>query len=164
MVAWKPSIAGWERKHAVHEDDFDRGRYMRGWSFHHDWDTGVQATADSAIADTYRRFVARVAEGRGLSLAETEAAAQGRVWMGEDAREHRLVDEIGGLEQAIAEARRRGGIPAGERIRIAGFRRPRPPFLERLAGSAVSTAWERATGLPDPGEPLYWADDESLAP
>jgi protease-4 len=163
-VVTKPSIAGWDRKHGVREDDFERGRFMRGWSFHQDWDAGLQATADSAIADTYHRFVARVAEGRGLSLEETEAVAQGRVWMGEDARERRLVDEIGGLEQAIAEARRRGGIPAGERIRIAEFRRPRPPFLQRLAGWALSSAWERATRMPDPGEPLYWADDESFAP
>ncbi len=164
VVAWKPSIAGFERKHGVREDDFDRGRYMRGWSFHHDWDPALQATADSAIADTYHRFVAKVAEGRGLSFEATEAVAQGRVWMGADARDRRLVDEIGGLEQAIAEARRRGGIPEGERIRIAEFRRPRPPFLQRLAGSVLSAAWERATGVPDPGEPLYWADDESLGP
>jgi protease-4 len=164
VVTWKPSLAGWDRKHGVHEDDFDRGAYMRGWSVHEDWDRELQATADSAIAETYRRFVTRVAEGRGLPVASVYGVAQGRVWMGEDARDRRLVDEIGGLEEAIAEARRRGGIPAGERIRMAEFRRPRPPFFQRLAGSLLSSAWERSTGLPEPGEPLYWADDESLGP
>jgi hypothetical protein len=47
---------------------------------------------------------------------------------------------------------------------MAEFRRPRPPFFQRLAGSLLSSAWERSTGLPEPGEPLYWADDESLGP
>ena len=164
VVFYKPSVAGWDRKHGVHEDDFERGRFMGGWSYHHDWDAGLQAAADSAIAGTYRRFVSKVAEGRGLSWDEAESVAQGRVWLGEDARARRLVDEIGGLEQAIAAARTRGGIPAGETIRLAEFRRPRPSFLQRLVGTAVSEAWERTMGLPELGEPLYWADDETLAP
>src|SRR5262249_8016304 len=70
-----------------------------------------------------------------------------------------LVDEIGGLEQAIAEARRRAGIPAGEKIRIAEFRRPRPPWIDALTNQVVSRAWSSATHLPEPGEPLYWDDE-----
>lgn len=164
VLTTKPSIAGWERKHGVREDDFDRGSYMRGWSFHQDWDARLQASADSSIADTYHLFVSKVAAGRKLSYDAVDAVAQGRVWLGEDARERRLVDEIGGLEQAIAAARTRGGIPAGEKIRIAEFRRPRPSLLQRLAGSAVREAWEQTVGLPNLGEPLYWADDEAFAP
>jgi len=164
VVTVKPSVAGWERKHGVHEDDFERGPYMRGWSFHQDWDARLQAAADSAIADTYRRFVSKVAAGRGLTYDAVDEVAQGRVWLGEDARARRLVDEIGGLERAIADARIRAGIPAGEKIRIAEFRRPRPSLLERLAGSAVREAFEQTVGLPDLGGPLYWADDDALAP
>jgi protease-4 len=163
VLTTKPSIAGWDRKHGVREDDFDRGAYMRGWSFHQDWDARLQASADSSIAETYRQFVSKVAAGRKLSYDAVDSVAQGRVWLGEDARERRLVDEIGGLEQAIAEARARGGIPAGERIRIAEFRRPRPSLFERLAGSAVREAWEQTVGRPDLDEPLYWADDDALA-
>ena len=93
----------------------------------------------------------RVADGRGMNYADVDAVAQGRVWMGEDAVRHRLVDEIGGLEQAIAEARRRGGVPDGEKIRIAEYRRPRPGLLARLIGSYVRDTWERSMGLPEPG-------------
>ncbi len=164
VVRIKPSIAGWDRKHGVREDDFERGRFMGRESPHQDWDARDQAAADSSIQDTYRRFVARVAQGRGLTVEAADAVAQGRVWLGDDAREHRLVDEIGGLEQAIAEARRRGGVPAAEEIRIAEFRRPRPSLIQRLAGSALAQAWERTMALPEPGETLDWADDDSLAP
>ncbi len=164
VVRIKPSIAGWDRKHGVREDDFERGRFMGRESPHQDWDARDQAAADSSIQDTYRRFVARVAQGRGLTVEAADAVAQGRVWLGDDARERRLVDEIGGLEQAIAEARRRGGVPAAEEIRIAEFRRPRPSLIQRLAGSALAQAWERTMALPEPGETLDWADDDSLAP
>lgn len=160
VLTLKPSLEGWYAKHHVQEDDFERGRYMSGTSTARDWDTGMQATADSAIAVYYRGFVAKVADGRGLAWAQVDSVAQGRVWMGEDALQHRLVDEIGGLEAAVAEARRRAGIPAGEKIRLVEYRRPRPPFWERLAGSAVSTMWARSFHVPDPAAVYYLTDDD----
>ena len=48
------------------------------------------------------------------------------------------------------------GIPEGERIRIAEFRRPRPPWFQRLAGTALSEAWERTLGLPDSASGSTW--------
>ncbi|HEY6866739.1 MAG TPA: signal peptide peptidase SppA [Candidatus Eisenbacteria bacterium] len=159
VVFYKPSIEGWDRKHGVREDDFERGRYMGAWSLHRSWDAALQASADSAIGDVYGRFLDKVAAGRGLSRAETERVAQGRVWLGEDARARRLVDEIGGLEQAVRVARARAGVPEGEVIRLAEFRRPRPALLERLASSAVNAAWQQVVALPDLDQPLLWADD-----
>jgi protease-4 len=155
----KPSLEGFDRRHDVHEDDFERGRYMAGWSLHRDWTTEMQAIADSATYAYYRAFVAKVAEGRHLAWSDVDAVAQGRVWMGDDARTHRLVDEIGGLDAALAEARRRAGIPPGERIRPVEFRRPRPGLLQRLAGSALRETLEQSLRMPAPGAILYWNDD-----
>jgi protease-4 len=87
-----------------------------------------------------------------------DSVAQGRVWMGEDALRHRLVDEIGGLEVAVAEARVRAGIPAGERIRMVEYRRPRPWLVERLAGSALASVWARSVRMPESGAIYYLAD------
>jgi protease-4 len=53
---------------------------------------------------TYDEFLARVAEGRGLEKAEVDRIAQGRVWSGDQAVGLKLVDEIGGLADAIAHA------------------------------------------------------------
>jgi protease-4 len=62
------------------------------------------------IAGTVDRYYAQfknvVSEGRGLSEEEVEAIAQGRVWTGDQAKTNGLVDEIGGLQRAIAFARR----------------------------------------------------------
>jgi protease-4 len=160
VVSLKPSLEGWYEKHRVHQDDFDRGPYMRGLSTARDWDRTMQASADSATYDYYRGFVSKVAEGRRLEWAQVDSVARGRVWMGEDAVQHRLVDEIGGLEAAIAEARRRAGVPAGERIRLVEQRRPRPWFLPRMAQSALASVWASSVRLPEPGAYFYLADGE----
>ena len=154
----KPSLEAWYDRHRVRQDEFERGPFMGGWSSGRDWDAAFQASADSAIRRLYRSFVTRVAEGRKLPWSDVDAVAQGRVWMGEDALERKLVDEIGGLEEAIAEARRRAGVPAAEKIRVAEYRRPRPGFLQRLIGAELVEMWDRSLRLPEPGTVYYRAD------
>ena len=121
-----------------------------------DWTPAEQAAADSATLRFYRRFVSLVAADRGLAWDAVDAVAQGRVWMGEDALERRLVDEIGGLEAALAEARRRAGVPEGAKIRPLEYRRPRGWLFERALGGLVRQVWDDATRMPEPGAPLYW--------
>jgi protease IV len=53
----------------------------------------------------YSLFLARVSEGRKLAVEDVHAVAKGRVWTGEQALERGLVDELGGLDVAIARAR-----------------------------------------------------------
>jgi protease-4 len=102
-----------------------------------------------------------VAAGRGMTWDEVRDVAQGRVWMGEDALERRLVDRIGGLEDAVAEARRRARVPEGARIRLLEYRRPSPGLLQRIIGRTVGEAWRGATRMPAPGAMLYWTDDDA---
>ncbi|WP_437482772.1 signal peptide peptidase SppA [Sorangium sp. So ce1014] len=63
------------------------------------------------VKQLYDRFVARVAEGRRMRPDEVDAVARGRVWTGAQALERRLIDRIGGLREALAEARRLGRLP-----------------------------------------------------
>ena len=133
----KPSLEGFYARHHIHQDEFQRGDGMAGWSQGRDWTPAMQASADSTIKRYYRHFVDKVVEGRRLEPLDALAAAQGRVWMGEDALDRKLVDGRGGLESAIDDARRRGGVPAGEKIRLLEFGRPKPGFLARLLGNYV---------------------------
>ncbi len=64
------------------------------------------------MADFYKDFVGKVAAGRGKSFEEIELIARGRVWTGRKAKELGLIDELGGLERAIAIAREKAGLPA----------------------------------------------------
>lgn len=64
----------------------------------------------------YGEFVAKVAEGRKLDPARVEEIAQGRVWSGVEAKAIGLVDELGGLDDAIAYAAERAGIAGNYRL------------------------------------------------
>ncbi|WP_019614474.1 signal peptide peptidase SppA [Psychromonas ossibalaenae] len=56
------------------------------------------------IEHGYQQFLTVVSEGRGMTVAEVNKVAQGRVWTGSDAQNLGLVDKIGGLQDAINEA------------------------------------------------------------
>lgn len=65
------------------------------------------------LHSVYRLFIERTAEGRGFDSPEdVDRIAQGRVWTGRQALELGLVDELGGLREALAEACERAGLPA----------------------------------------------------
>jgi protease-4 len=58
------------------------------------------------VAQFYDMFLGRVAEGRRLTKQQVDLVGQGRVWTGEQAFHRKLVDEIGGMRQVLAEARK----------------------------------------------------------
>jgi ClpP class serine protease len=76
---------------------------------------------DALAQDVYRRFVEKVAEGRDMSVEEVEAVASGRVWSGEDALEHGLVDQLGGFEEAIALAAQKADLEEGFQVVSVGI-------------------------------------------
>ncbi len=62
------------------------------------------------VTDTYDDFITLVSETRNLRKTFVDSIAQGRVWCGSDAIELGLVDELGGIEQAIAYAAEKAGL------------------------------------------------------
>jgi protease-4 len=65
------------------------------------FDAEETASMQAYIEDVYERFVGLVAEGRSLETQKVDDMAQGRVWVGTDALSLGLVDEIGGLREAV---------------------------------------------------------------
>ncbi len=88
----------------------------------------LQATLDRIYED----FTGKVAEGRGLSPAEVEAAAGGRVWTGADALRQGLVDSLGGVESAIDLARAESDIGPGEPYAVTPWPEKGDPWKELL--------------------------------
>ncbi|GMM92433.1 signal peptide peptidase SppA [Qipengyuania sp. MTN3-11] len=70
----------------------------------------VDAILQASIEDGYRDFLARVARSRGLTPAEVDRIGQGRVWDGGAARQIGLVDQYGGLDDAMAWAADQAGL------------------------------------------------------
>jgi protease-4 len=93
-----------------------------------------RAAVRREMEEVYDVFLRRVEEGRGLARSELEPIAQGRIWSGRRALELRLVDALGGPLEAIAEARARAGLAAGERFVLDVH--PRLAPLEALRGLA----------------------------
>jgi protease-4 len=113
----------------------------------------------ATIDGIYDDFVAKVAAGRGRPVAEVEPLARGRVWTGRDARELGLVDELGGLRDAVRIARQRAGLPddapVGPAVHLpAAARIGRARNSEDPRAASAVRAWPgltdltRALGLP----------------
>lgn len=102
-----------------------------------------EADMQAAVDRIYATFLDHVATGRKMEKGAVDAVAQGRVWAGSDARARGLVDELGGLERAIALAAEKARLdPTTVTISF----HPEPPdFLDWLrAQTGVRTAlpWE----------------------
>lgn len=119
----------------------------------------VEAEADQFYAD----FVARVAEGRNLSLEAVDAVARGRVWSGADALEHGLVDELGGLHTAVRRAKVLAGLDSEAEVRMLSYPgsslrevlRPRPssqPAAMSLPDAAAALLVASLAGLVEHAE------------
>ncbi|MFN8210620.1 MAG: signal peptide peptidase SppA [Bacteroidales bacterium] len=93
-----------------------------------------------SIEKTYSEFVSRVAEGRFIPESSVDSIGQGRVWTGSSARNLKLVDEIGGLDDAIAEAARLAKL---ETYNVREYPVTEDPYSKLLSGFAS----ELKTGL-----------------
>jgi protease-4 len=96
----------------------------------------LEAMLDRIYAD----FTGKVAAARGLDAEQVDAVARGRVWTGADALSRKLVDELGGLHEAAAAARRLAGLPEDAALRgipglnpLAALRTPRSTEDPRAA-------------------------------
>ncbi len=76
------------------------------------------------IEDIYDEFITHVADGRGMTKTEVDEIAQGRVWLAPDALKIGLVDEIGGIDEAIKTAAELGEVDDYEIVeypKVKGF-------------------------------------------
>ncbi|WP_030456527.1 signal peptide peptidase SppA [Herbidospora cretacea] len=99
------------------------------------------ARVNTWLDRVYDDFVDKVAQGRGMERERAESLARGRVWTGADARDNGLVDELGGIEDALAEARKRAGLAADAPVRSY----PKINPLERLMPAESSEDKTAAT-------------------
>jgi protease-4 len=90
-----------------------------------------------SIEDTYATFLERVAQGRGISVAQADSLAQGRVWSGVDAKRIGLVDELGTLEDAIAAAANLAEIDTYGIRKYPKYKSGFERFMEDLEGATV---------------------------
>lgn len=123
-----------------------------------------QQVIQSGVERTYRRFVEVVAQSRGFEKTQdVEALAEGRVWSGKRAMSLGLVDELGGLDRAMAKAAELAGL--GDGYEVISYPRP-TDRLSRLFEHVLDDAHVGMQLLPPRVQawtagllPLSWATD-----
>ena len=87
------------------------------------------------VEKIYDDFITKVAAGRGMTKEEIDAIGQGRVWVGNDALEIGLVDEIGGLNKAIDIAKEMANLESYELENYPKRKDPLEQFIEEFSGN-----------------------------
>ena len=98
------------------------------------------------IGASYARFRSHVAEGRGMEVDEVEAVARGRVWTGEQALAHGLVDDLGDLHAAADRARQLAGISPCRYAPLLNIRPPRRHLAPQPISEDVAAGDFRMAG------------------
>jgi protease-4 len=89
-----------------------------------------KALFQKSADDTYQTFLMKAANGRELSVQEVDQVAGGRIWSGVQAKENGLIDELGGLEEAIDMAASAAGLEEGD-YKLRYYPRQKT-FMEQL--------------------------------
>lgn len=85
----------------------------------------------ASIEDLYGKFITRVATGRKMKAEDVEKIAEGRVWNAIMAKKLGLVDELGSLDTAIAEAAKRAGVP--DRYNVSVYPEAESSLLDMIS-------------------------------
>jgi protease-4 len=151
VVFTKPVLRGLYDKLGITKEALNRGKNSAFLSDYVPLDPPARAQLKSLIDSMYSAFLAEVATGRNRPLEEIAPLAEGRVWLGSQAIENGLVDEIGGIDAALAALKKKAGIDESDKLKVYVYP-GRKSFFEMLAslesGSAGIGASRMLQGTP----------------
>jgi protease-4 len=160
VVFGKPNLHGLYDKLGISKDAVSRGRFALIDSDYESLSDAGREKLREGIDSDYEQFVGRVAASRHRPVTAIQAVAQGRVWMGDQAKNNGLVDTLGGLDRAIEMAKQSAGIPVTRRAQLVLY----PPkrsiwdiLMRSSSADSEADAMLSRAGL----EPLRvaWKDD-----
>jgi protease-4 len=129
---------GLYEKLGAHIDSASFGRFAEMDSPARPYTPDELKALDGQLRAFYDQFVRKAADARGRTVEQIDAVGQGRVWTGRQAVDEGLVDEVGGMDRAIALAKERAHIPADSGVELVVYP-PRKTFVELLADSLNGT-------------------------
>ena len=138
VVGGKLAVNGLLQKVGIRSYPMKRGKRALLYSSLDKWTDDERATVQELMDAVYRTFVTRVAAGRNKSYDEIHKVAQGRVWTGADAVKQGLVDALGGLEDAVAEARTLGNVDDSTPLEVYPPSPTLIDFVQSFRGTSTS--------------------------
>jgi protease-4 len=121
VVFGKPNVHGLFDKLGITEDTLQRGRYADIDSEYKPLSPAAREKLREGIDVSYRDFVSKVAEARKRPFQQVEPLAEGRVWLGDQAKERGLVDELGGIDRAVELVKERAKIAKDEKVSLVTY-------------------------------------------
>lgn len=103
VITMIPNVSELLKKAEINYSVISKGKYSDMGSLVRDLTEDEKDKIRASSLKVYEEFVDRVAEGRNMTREEVLKSAEGRVWLGEEAKEIGLVDEIGGIEKAVGD-------------------------------------------------------------
>ena len=119
-------------------------------------DPRFEQLIQTVIGHFYGQFTTMVAKARKTTPEKIDAIAQGRVWSGQQALERGLVDRLGGLREAVAEAAKLGKLPADARLQYVEADPGRLQLWMQRLGVELPAVWQPPTALQQMAAALGW--------
>ncbi len=165
-----PTIPRALEKIGVHTDGVGTTKFAGAFDITRPLDPEVGQVIQSVIDKGYRDFTGRVAKARNRSVAQIDAVGRGRVWTGAQAKQRGLVDQMGGLQDAVADAAKRAKLGKSGDYRVRYIEKPMTPFerfFSRMSQNGAASALLRdsslaqglvARAVPQAGKDLQFLD------
>ena len=109
-------------------------------------DTVQKRAMQDMVSNIYNDFTSKVAKGRNVSQTYVDSIGQGRVWSGEDALNIGLVDEMGGLREAVAYAAAKAGVSSNSILELPEMLDPLEEFFNDISGKSEDAVLSRLLG------------------
>jgi len=148
----KFDVSGLAAKIGVSLEQYERGTHAGIDSLYRGYTDEERAQILTKLRYFYGRFVDQVARGRSMTPAAVDAVGRGHIWSGDAALRRGLVDEFGGLMDAVAEAKRRAGL--GEHDRVTLQATPDQPGLLGQLLALLGIGGERVAEAPAKNDDL----------
>ncbi|QDU86757.1 Protease 4 [Pirellulimonas nuda] len=135
VVGGKLALGGLFKKVGITTDLISRGANSGLLAATRPWNESERAAITGMMEECYDQFTAKAAAGRKMKQARVKELGGGKVYTGRQAKKLGLVDKLGTLEDAVAEAKKRAGLAADAEVKIESLPEA-PDFFEQLFSSA----------------------------
>ena len=134
-----PNISELAENIGVNAEQVGTNKNSVDYSFFEPMNDSFRSNVLEGIEATYETFLDRVAQGRGITMAQADSVAQGRVWSGVDAKRLGLVDELGGLDEAIEAAAKMVGLDNYGIRKLPKYKSDFEKLMEDLGGATTKS-------------------------
>jgi protease IV len=144
VLAGKIVVSDLFQKLGMSTDSAQIGANAAMFSSTSEFSARAHSRLEAFLDETYKGFKDHVATGRHMTQEEVEEVAKGRVWSGEDAKAHGLVDELGGSAVALRLAKEAARLAPDAAVKLTVFPREK---------EALEIVFDRLFGKEGEGEP-----------